>query len=123
MNRAFTNILTDDVEQTCRFYEALLGLERRGDFGWFILLGHDAMPGFELGILDKGHDTVPMAAAGARGGTILTFVVDDIETAFKQAQAIAATILQPPTPLPYGQTRLLLSDPAGTMVDISAPTP
>ena len=122
MTRAFTNILCTDVAATARFYEALLGLTRTGDFGWFILLGMEATPGFELGLLDATHDTVPQGA-GQPSGVILTFVVPDVHTAHQKAQALNADILAPPTPLPYGQTRLLLRDPNGTLIDISSPTP
>ena len=122
VDRAFTNILAEDVAQTCRFYEALLGLSRDQDFGWFCLLGHPDMPGFQLGILDRSHATVPIEARAMPAGAILTFVVPDVEAVFATAKRLSADILQAPTPLPYGQTRLLLRDPAGSFIDVSAPT-
>ncbi len=121
MNRAFTNILCQDVQQTARFYEALLGLKPVGDFGWFILLGSDETPGFELGILQRNHETIPPDLAVPPAGVILTFVVADVEKIYSQALAMDVEILQAPTDLPYGQRRLLLRDPAGSTVDISAP--
>ena len=123
MDRAFTNILADDVARTCAFYEGLLGLRRDQDFGWFCILWHADGPGFQLGVLDRTHATVPPEARGTPAGAILTFVVSDIDAVFAKAKDHAAEILQAPTPLPYGQTRLLLKDPAGSLVDISAPTP
>ncbi len=122
MERAFANVLTDDVDRTCRFYEELLGLKRTGDFGWFCLLGSDAMPTYELGVLDRTHETVPTLGASAPAGVILTFVIGDVQAAFAKAKEMQAEIVEPPKALPYGQTRLLLRDPAGTLVDISAPT-
>lgn len=121
MNRAFTNILTGNVDATATFYENLLGLHRTGDFGWFVVLTHQEMPGFELGILDQTHDTLPDGLQLAPGGTVLTFVVDDLDAVHARAQEIGAAIVQVPTDLPYGQRRLMLTDPAGTTVDVSSP--
>ena len=122
MNRAFTNVLSQDVEKTALFYEELLGMTRSGDFGWFILLGHENMPGFEFGILDEKHETIP-AGIGMRpaGGSIITFVVEDLEPVYEKARAMKADIVQEPTDLPYGQRRLMLRDPAGTIIDVSSP--
>ena len=121
MDRAFTNILTDEVESTARFYQDLLGATRSGDFGWFVILSHPDLPGMELGILDRTHETVPKGLSRSAGGAILTFVVADVEAAFAKAKDIGADIIERPTDLPYGQRRLTLRDPAGTTVDISAP--
>ena len=121
MNRAFTNVLCDDVDTTAQFYQDLLGLKRNGDFGWFVLLGSERLPGFELGILNRNHETVPKAEAQVPQGVILTFVVDDVEAAFARAKAMDADIIEGPTDLPYGQRRVLIRDPSGVVVDVSAP--
>ena len=122
VTRAFTNIVCDDVETVAGFYEQLLDLSRTGDFGWFVLLGAGDRPDFALGVLDSGHETVPEALARDQGGMVLTFVVDDAHRIHERARAMQADILEPPRALSYGQTRLLLRDPAGCAVDISSPT-
>lgn len=121
MNRAFTNILCSNVEDTAQFYQDLLGMKRTGDFGWFVILSHDDMPGFELGVLQRDHETIPDGLSSRPGGTILTFVVTDLEEIHARAAAMQASILQEPTELPYGQRRMMLLDPAGTAVDVSSP--
>lgn len=121
MKRAFTNILCNDVERTAQFYQDLLGMERTGDFGWFIILSHGDMPGFELGVLAQDHETIPSGVSGHPARAMLTFVVDDVEATYHQAITIKAEIIQEPTDLPYGQRRLMLRDPVGTVVDISSP--
>lgn len=121
MKRAFTNILSGNVEQTARFYQELLGMKRAGDFGWFIVLSHDDMPEFEMGVLDKDHDTIPNGLSSSPAGCILTFVVDDLEEVHAKAISMQTEILQKPTDLPYGQRRLMLRDPAGSLVDVSSP--
>ncbi len=122
MNRAFTNILCIDVQGTARFYETLLDLRRIGDYGWFVLLGSNGPSGFELGFIDSSHETVPTAMATTAGGIMLTFVVDDVRAVHRRAEAMNAEIIQEPTALFYGQTRLLLRDPSGTVVDVSSPS-
>lgn len=121
MNRAFSNILTTDVAATAQFYVDLLGMKRSGDFGWFTLLSHDDMPGFELGVLDQTHETIPSHVAAAPSGVILTFVVASVEKTRERAVAMQAEIIDGPRDLPYGQRRLMLRDPSGTIVDVSAP--
>ncbi|MDF3415453.1 glyoxalase [Sulfitobacter sp. M57] len=121
MNRAFTNILSNNVEGTASFYEDLLGMKRAGDFGWFIVLSHDEMPTFEMGVLDRDHETVPDGFSSGSTGNILTFVVNDLEEVHARAVSMQTDIIQEPTDLPYGQRRLMLRDPSGSVVDISSP--
>lgn len=121
MNRAFSNILTGDVSATAQFYEDLLGMKRTGDFGWFVILSHDDMPGFELGVLDRNHETIPAGVTANPSGVVLTFVVTSVEDVHSQAMTMNAVIVEGPTDLPYGQRRLMLRDPAGTALDISSP--
>lgn len=121
MKRAFSNILTGDVSATAQFYEDLLGMKRIGDFGWFTILSHDDMPGFELGVLDQSHETIPAGLAASPSGIVLTFVVGSVEAVYSQAIAMNADVVEGPTNLRYGQRRLMLRDPAGTAVDVSSP--
>ena len=121
MQRAFTNILCADPAQTAAFYEALLGMTRRADFGWFIILTHPDMPGLEYGLLDRVHEIVPAGAGEQPSGVMVTFVVEDVQAFFERATLMGAEIVERPTDMVYGQRRMVLRDPAGTLVDISAP--
>ena len=123
MQRAFTNILCEDVNKTARFYESLLGMTRHGDFGWFVILTHPKLPSLELGLLDRNHETVPTGMSSAPAGIILTFVVDDVQICYARALEMQADIIEPPTNMPYGQCRLLLRDPECTMIDLSSRIP
>ena len=123
MKRAFTSILVADPERSARFYEQLLGMNRHGDFGWFVILTHEEMPGLEFGLLDRDHETVPEALAKAAGGALLTFVVNDVLDSHARAQGMKAHIIEAPIDMPYGQRRMLVRDPDGFVLDISSPTP
>lgn len=122
MQRAFVNILSRSVPNTARFYEALLGMTVHFTSDWFIILTHAEIEGLEYGILQHDHPTVPPEIRHQPAGVIVTFVVKDCDAAYRRAQDLGAEILQMPTDMPYGQRRLLLRDPDGTVLDISAPT-
>lgn len=121
MTRAFTSLRVDDVGVVARFYEDLLGLRRHFDSDWFIILVGDDRPGFEFGILERDHMVVPEAIRATPQGVLLTFVVADFEAVHARATAMGAPIVEPPTDMPYGQRRMVLRDPEGTAVDVSAP--
>lgn len=121
MQRAFVNILSRSVPDTARFYEALLGMTVHFASDWFIILTHAENEGLEYGILQHDHPTVPPEIRHPPAGVIVTFVVRDCDAAYRRAQDLGAEILQVPTDMPYGQRRLLLRDPDGTVLDISAP--
>lgn len=121
MKRAFTNLLAKDPAGTAAFYMSILGMDKHADFGWFIILTHKDMPSLEFGILDRDHESVPEEGRATPSGVVLTFVVDDLGACHKRAEELGATIVEPPTDMDYGQRRLLLRDPEGTLVDISSP--
>ncbi|MEM7569401.1 MAG: VOC family protein [Pseudomonadota bacterium] len=121
MNRLFCNILTDDVDGLAGFYEAVFGMTRHFDSDWFVILVHADMPGQEFGILKKDADIVPGEARTAFGGAMITFVVGDSAATYDKALAAGARSIEAPKMMPYGQQRALVRDPAGTLIDISAP--
>jgi len=122
MQRAFANLLSRSVETTASFYEGLLGMTRHFDSDWFVILTHPDIDGLEYGILQRDHPIVPASVQGAPAGLIMTFVVADCDAVHHRAQAIGAEIVEDPTDMPYGQRRMLVRDPDGTVLDISAPT-
>lgn len=121
MDRAFTNVLSQNVDAAATFYQKLLGMERHFNSDWFVILTHPNKAGFEFGILANDHEIVPPNLRQKPGGSMLTFVVADVDQVYLKAKQLGAEILQMPTDMPYGQRRLLLSDTDGTTLDISAP--
>ena len=122
MDRAFTNILSANVNKAAKFYQELLGMTRHFDSDWFVILTHPNVENYEFGILDVNNAIVPDKAKAQPQGLILTFVVKDVAPIFKIAQSMQANIIEPPTDMPYGQCRMLLNDIDGTVIDVSAPT-
>jgi hypothetical protein len=88
---------------------------------WFInLVAEDG--DLELGIILEQHDIVPKQAKGESAGVYLTFVVENVEQINRQAQALNYPILQAPEMTFYGQKRMLLLAPEGTVCDMSSPS-
>lgn len=120
MQRCFTNILSNSVDISATFYEAILGMKRHFDSDWFVILTHEDIAGLELGILQRENEIVPSSIREAPCGFIVTFVVSSCDTVFEQASRLNAHIIEPPRDMPYGQRRMLLRDPDGTVLDISS---
>ena len=120
MNRAFVNVLCSNVEKSAQFYQDILNMTRHADFGWFVILTHPDMPQLEFGLLDKTHSIVPTAARRPAGGMMMTFVVADLGDVEERAVRYGADAIEPPRDMPYGQRRMILQDPDGTLIDISS---
>ena len=122
MQRSFTNVLSGDVQKTSAFYENLLGMTRHFDSDWFVILTHEGIEGLEFGILQRDHAIVPPDIRAAPAGIVITFVVTDCDEVYRRAVAAKASVVEPPTDMAYGQRWMLLRDPDGTVLDVSAPT-
>jgi uncharacterized glyoxalase superfamily protein PhnB len=51
---------------------------------------------------------------------MITIVVPDVELVYRRAIDQGLAIVEPPRDLFYGQRRLLLRDPDGTLLDVSS---
>lgn len=122
ITRLFINICTDDLGACKAFYTELFAFELVFDSNWFVQL-RARETGLELGLIDRQHPVTPKEARGEAGGGYLTLVVDEVESIYREALEKGQPILAPPADTAYGQRRLLLQDPAGTVLDVSAPIP
>jgi predicted enzyme related to lactoylglutathione lyase len=120
MQRAFTNILTEEVAVTAAFYQQLFGYTAKFSSDWFVNLEAPDQTGLELGILLASHEIVPEAARHQPAGIILTYVLDDCDAVHNRALELGANIIEAPRDMPYGQRRMILSDPSGTIIDVSS---
>ena len=120
MQRCFTNILSGNVRKTAEFYEQILAMHRQFDSDWFVVLTHKSNENLELGILSRDHKFVPECARNPPTGIMITFVVDDCDSIHEKAINLGIQIIETPRNMPYGQRRMLLRDPDGTVVDISS---
>ena len=120
INRLLINICSDNLNASKKFYTRLFDFKTNFDSDWFVhLLSKDKQ--LELGIVDRNHKIVPAAYRNAPKGFYITFVVDNVDQLFEIAKSERLDIVEPPSDTFYGQRRLLLKDPDGTLVDVSSP--
>ena len=127
VSRAFANVLTDDPATTRDFYVSLLGLTVAFDSDWFVNLTANnpntegTVPTSELGIWRRDHELIPAEFRDLPTGTVLSFIVEDVDAVHAEARRQRLSIVAEPRDLFYGQRQLLLTDPNGALVDVSTP--
>ncbi len=120
INRLLTNICSEELAASKNFYTQLFDFEVAFDSDWFInLKARDKQ--LELGIIDRKHKLVPAEYRNAPAGFYLTFVTDNADKLFEIAKSEGFEVVEEPHNTFYGQRRLLLKDPDGTLVDVSSP--
>ena len=120
IKRAFVSILSDALPETRDFYTSLFGWRVDFDSDWFVHLQAPDNAAVELGILRRDHEIVPETGARATQGALLTIVVEDVDALHARCKARSVEILEPPRNLFYGQRRMIIRDPNGTLVDVSS---
>ena len=120
LNRIITNICSNNLAESRDFYTKLFDFNVDYDSDWFIhLVSKDKK--LELGIINQTNEIVPKEFQNNPQGFYITLVVNNAEEIFQIAKSKQFHIVNEPTDTSYGQRRLLLKDPNGTLVDISSP--
>jgi catechol 2,3-dioxygenase-like lactoylglutathione lyase family enzyme len=122
LNRVLFNVLCKDLPTSVDFYRRIVDLEMIYESDWYVVLSPHGQPMVQIGLIDQVSEFTPRHAWGMHEGAYLTFVVDDVFLAMEAAAALNAEIIEEPVALDYGQTRLLIRDPNGLILDLSTPT-
>lgn len=122
LKRVIFNILAKDLEASANFYRRIANFEEIYTSDWYVVMKAPGLDGLELGLIDQVSEFTPRHAWGVHEGTYLTLVVDDVHLALETARSMGIEIIQEPVALDYGQTRMLIRDPNGLIIDISTPT-
>lgn len=122
LNRVLFNVLCNDLSQSTTFYRDLFDLDTIYESDWYVVLSPKGQPAIEIGLIDQVSQFTPRRAWGMHEGTYLTFVVDDVYETMERARSLGAEVVAEPVALDYGQTRGLIQDPNGMVIDISTPT-
>lgn len=120
IKRLLTNVCSNNLEDSKQFYTSLFAFNINYDSDWFVHLISTGTE-LELGIISADHEVVPIGVQGNISGVYLTFVVDDVDALHQKAKELDCKIVQPPELTFYGQKRMLLSAPEGTICDVSSP--
>lgn len=122
LNRVLFNVLCKDLGESVAFYRKLFGLDTVYESDWFVILTPQGQPSVQIGLIDQVSEFTPRHAWGMHEGTYLTFVVDDVLDVMDRARAMGAEIVSEAVALDYGQTRGLIRDLNGMVIDVSTPT-
>lgn len=122
IDRVMFNILVKDLTTSAAFYRQLADFEQTYTSDWYIVMTAPGLAGLEIGLIDQVSEFTPRSAGGMPAGGFLTLVVDDVHAAYQRAGELGVEQIEPPTPQTYGQTRALIRDPNGVVIDLSTPT-
>ncbi len=122
LNRVLFNVLCQDLEASTRFYRALVDFEVIYESDWYVVLSPQGQGNVQIGLIDQMSENTPRHAWGEHYGTYLTLVVEDVFATLERARELGVEVIEDPVALPYGQTRALIRDPNGLVIDLSTPT-
>lgn len=123
MNLVSIRIITGDVKRLVDFYEHVTGLKAiqfTEDFAELQTPTATLAIGSTRTLQFFGGDSVAKAAENK--SAIIEFLVANIDDEFARLQPhIEASLLQPPTQMPWGNKSLLFRDPDGNLVNLFTP--
>lgn len=103
----------DDVAASAAFAKTHFGFEEAMSAEGFVSLQHPDAP--NLIFLETGLGSFrPQEIAGSAGqGTLLVFVVENIDAEFARIDAAGARVITPPETEPWGERYCQFADPNG----------
>ncbi|MEU8357177.1 VOC family protein [Nonomuraea sp. NPDC048882] len=121
MNFVSIRIITADVARLVGFYEAATGVEASWANDDFAEL-RTASATLAIG----STRTVPLfapgsAEPGANRSVIVEFLVDDVDSVYKNLTDLVRDFVNEPTTMPWGNRALLFRDPDGNLVNFFTP--
>lgn len=122
LNRVLFNVLVKDMAASVDFYRRIVDLQPIYESDWFVVLTPAGQPNVQIGLIDQVSEFAPRHAWGNHEGAYMTFVVDNVFGALEAAREMGVEVIEEPVALEYGQTRLLVRDPNGMILDLSTPT-
>jgi catechol 2,3-dioxygenase-like lactoylglutathione lyase family enzyme len=122
LKRVLFNILCNDLDASVRFYTSLVDFRVAYQNDWYAVLSPPGQENVQLGLIDRVSEFTPRHAWGMHEGSYLTLVVDDVFEAVERASELGVEVIESPVALAYGQSRALIRDPSGIVIDLSTPT-
>jgi catechol 2,3-dioxygenase-like lactoylglutathione lyase family enzyme len=92
------------------------------DLGWYVSTQAPGHPGLSLDFVQRDHDSWPEIARGRPvAGTLLAFVVADVDAEFARLGRAGLPVLKPLVTEPWGQRRFQVAGPDGLLVEVLQP--
>jgi predicted enzyme related to lactoylglutathione lyase len=119
IQRIIVNICASNLESSKEFYTSLFEFEVAFDSNWFIHLTCKNTS-LEIGLIDQDHELVPKSFSGRSNGFYLTIVVANVDDLYNEIKSTQIPVIEKPKDTFYGQRRMLITDPDGTLIDVSS---
>ncbi|MFD6157593.1 VOC family protein [Nocardia sp. NPDC060256] len=121
MNFVSIRIITADITRLVAFYERATGLQANWSTEDFAEL---TTPSATLAI--GSTRTVPLFAPNSarpadNHSVIIEFLVDDVDTIYKNLTTFIPDFVTEPTTMPWGNRALLFRDPDGNLINFFTP--
>lgn len=108
--RIVTDLHSPAPTKTAAFYERVLGLRVVMDLGWIVTVADPDRPQVQLSLIDRDATASELPQASIE--------VDDVDAAYRSAQAAGADIVYPLTDEPWGVRRFFMRDPDGHVINV-----
>lgn len=119
LNALYPVLVTDRVAESHRFYRDLLDLETAFESEWFVHLASPAPCRTQIGLLVRGHDSLPERFASQEtAGVLITVEVDDVDALHSHAAGMGVPIELSLRDEVWGQRHFIVRDPNGIAVDL-----
>jgi catechol 2,3-dioxygenase-like lactoylglutathione lyase family enzyme len=114
---------TPRLQESHAFYKEWFGFEDAFVGDWYVSLRRPGPPDHELGLLEAAHPTLPEGhRAASAQGVLLNFEVADVDAEW--GRLVVEGGLTPVLSLRsegFGQRHFIVTDPAGTLIDVITP--
>jgi len=122
-----TSLFVDDQARALQFYTDTLGFVAKtdipvGEYRWLTVVGPGEPDGVELLLEPDVHPAAQAykKALVADGIPAASFMVDDVDAAFRELSAQGVTFVQPPVPA-GPVTTAVLDDTCGNLIQLVSP--
>jgi len=110
IQRIVANVAAESVAPVREFYAELFGLDVVMDLGWVATLASGGTAPVQMSVASEGGSGTPVP--------LLSIEVDDVDEAYRRAQALGREIAYELTDEPWGVRRFYVRDPAGNLVNV-----
>lgn len=118
ISSAAVSLTVEDVSASSKFLASHFGFTERMSADGFTSLGSDDSP-VDVVFLRLGIEVLPPELRHVpAAGTIVAFVVDDLDREHARLQAEGAPITLPPREEPWGERLFMVTDPNGIAYEI-----
>jgi catechol 2,3-dioxygenase-like lactoylglutathione lyase family enzyme len=118
INAVFPVLITDRLAESRDFYADLLDMRLAFEADWYVQLISHTTASAQLGLVERGHESVPPVFDGLAAGVLVTIEVDDVDAVHERARALSLPMELSLRSEDWGQRHFITRDPNGVAVDV-----